>query len=189
MFILYAVLIGFVLGFFVGGRAAGLADLKLRWSWIIVAGLLVQVVLFSEPVSERIGGLGPPIYVASTAAVIAAVVANRAITGMLVVAAGAASNLLAIVANGGYMPVSAGAAAVLGAHERPAYSNSLQLPDPVLAPLTDIFALPPWVPFANVFSVGDVLIGVGIVIVIVAAMRARSERPTISVVKSFPFAD
>ena len=71
-------------------------------------------------------------------------------------AAGAASNLLAIVANGGYMPVSPGAAAVLGAHSPSAYSNSIQLPDPVLAPLTDIFALPPWVPFANVFSVGDV---------------------------------
>ncbi len=153
------------------------------------AGLLIQVVLFSEPVSERIGALGPPIYVASTAAVIAAVVANRAITGMLVVAAGAASNLLAIVANGGYMPVSAGAAAVLGAHSPSAYSNSKQLPDPVLAPLTDIFALPPWVPFANVFSVGDLLIGLGIVIVIVSAMRTRSARPAISVVKSFPFAD
>lgn len=189
MFILYAVLIGLVLGFLVGGRPAGLADLQLRWSWIIVGGLLVQVVLFSEPVSERIGALGPPIYVASTAAVIAAVVANRAITGMLVVAAGAASNLLAIVANGGYMPVSAGAAAVLGAHSPSAYSNSVQLPDPVLAPLTDIFALPPWVPFANVFSVGDILIGLGIVIVIVSAMRTRSARPAISVVQSFPFAD
>ena len=189
MFILYAVLIGLVLGFLLGGRPAGLGDLKLRWSWVIVGGLLVQVVLFSEPVSERIGTLGPPIYVASTAAVIAAVVANRAITGMLVVAAGAASNLLAIVANGGYMPVSAGAAAVLGAHERPAYSNSLQIPDPVLAPLTDIFAMPPWVPFANVFSVGDVLIGLGIAIVIVAAMRSRPARPATAVVSSFPFAD
>ena len=88
LFILYAVLIGLVLGFLVGGRPAGLAALQLRWSWVIVGGLLVQVVLFSEPVSERIGALGPPIYVASTAAVIAAVLANRAITGMLVVAAG-----------------------------------------------------------------------------------------------------
>ena len=189
MFILYAVLIGLVLGFLVGGRPAGLADLHLRWSWIIVAGLFIQVVLFSEPVSERVGALGPPIYVASTAMVIAAVVANRAITGMLVVAAGAASNLIAIVANGGYMPVSAGAAAVLGAHSPSNYSNSVQLPDPVLAPLTDIFALPPWVPFANVFSVGDVLIGVGIAIVIVSAMRSRAVGSAISVVRNFPFAD
>ena len=189
MFILYAILIGLVLGLLVGGRPAGLGDLKLRWSWIIVSGLLVQIVLFSEPVSERIGALGPPIYVASTLIVIGAVLANHAITGMLVVAAGAASNMIAIVANGGFMPVSAGAAAVLGAHQPPAYSNSIQLADPVLAPLTDIFAMPPWVPFANVFSVGDILIGVGIVIVIVSAMRSRPAGQGVSMVRQFPFVD
>ena len=42
---------------------------------------------------------------------------------------------------------------------------------PHLELLTDIFALPSWVPFANVFSLGDVILGVGVVLVIVAAMR------------------
>jgi hypothetical protein len=37
--------------------------------------------------------------------------------------------------------------------------------------LTDIFAIPAGLPFANVFSVGDVLLGIGIIVVIVAAMR------------------
>ena len=87
MFILYAVLIGLLAGFLAGGRLSGLAAIQLKWSWVILAGLLVQVVLFSEPVSARIGGLGPPIYVASTALVIGAVLANRAIRGMLIVAA------------------------------------------------------------------------------------------------------
>jgi hypothetical protein len=70
------------------------------------------------------------------------------------------------------MPASAGAAAALGKHDPTGYSNSALIPDPVLGPLTDIFALPAWLPFANVFSIGDVLIGVGIVLVIVKAMRA-----------------
>ena len=43
----------------------------------------------------------------------------------------------------------------------------------VLGPLTDIFTMPAWVPMANVFSVGDVLIGVGVAIAIVAAMHGR----------------
>lgn len=189
MFILYAVLIGLLLGFVAGGRPAGLAELHLRWSWIIVAGLFIQVVLFSEPVSERVGALGPPIYMASTAMVIAAILANRAIMGMVVVAVGAASNLAAIVANGGYMPVGAQAAATLGARHPATYSNSIQVPDPALAPLTDIFALPAWVPFANVFSVGDVVIGIGVALVIVFAMRARTAPAGPAVVRSFPFAD
>lgn len=177
MFILYAVLIGLVLGFLVGGRLAGLAAIQLRWSWVMLGGLLVQVVLFSEPVSARIGALGPPIYVASTAVVIGAVLANRAVTGMVIVALGAASNLAAIVANGGYMPADPDAVAALGGGHPTGYSNSAIVADPALAPLTDIFALPTWVPFANVFSIGDVLIGIGVVVVIVAAMRGGSRTP------------
>jgi hypothetical protein len=45
--------------------------------------------------------------------------------------------------------------------------------DPALWPLTDIFALPNWLPAANVFSIGDVLIGVGVAAVIALGMRGR----------------
>jgi hypothetical protein len=176
VFILYAVLIGLIVGTLSGGRPAGLAELRLRWSWVILAGLLTQVALFSEPVSARIGDLGPLIYVASTAAVLAAILANRAIPGMAVVALGAASNLAAIVANGGYMPAAPGAMASLGKADPTIYSNSAVLPDPTLAPLTDIFALPGWLPYANVFSIGDVIIGTGVALVIVLAMRSASGR-------------
>jgi hypothetical protein len=46
----------------------------------------------------------------------------------------------------------------------------------VLAPLTDIFALPPLLPFANVFSIGDVLISLGVAIAIAAGMRRGAPR-------------
>jgi hypothetical protein len=177
MFILYAVVMGLVVGLLVGGRLAGLGEIQLRWSWVILGGLLAQVVLFSAAVSDRVGDLGPPIYIGSTALVIAAILANRAIPGMRLVALGAASNLTAIVVNGGYMPASADAAAALGRAHPTSYSNSAVIPDPILAPLTDIFALPAWLPFANVFSIGDVLIGIGIGLVIVKAMRAGVAAP------------
>lgn len=183
MFILYAILIGLLAGFLAGGRLSGLAAIQLHWSWVMLAGLLVQVVLFSETVSARIGSLGPPIYVASTALVIGAVLANRAVRGMLIVVVGATSNLAAIVANGGYMPADPAAVAALGAAHPTAYSNSTIVSDPVLAPLTDIFVLPSWVPFANVFSVGDVLIGIGVGVVIVTAMRAW-DRPSTTLAAS-----
>ena len=171
MFILYAVVIGLLLGLLLGGRPAGLAALHVRFGPVMVAGLLVQVVLFSEAVTEVVGELGPPIYVASTLVVIGAVLLNLRIPGMALVALGAISNITAIVANGGYMPADAGAMAVLGRSEPTTYSNSTILAEPALKPLTDIFVLPPWVPFTNVFSIGDVLIAVGVVVVIVVAMR------------------
>jgi hypothetical protein len=177
VFILYAIVIGLVLGFALGGRLEGLARLQFRWGWVFVAGLLVQVVLFSDLVADRIGGLGVPIYVGSTALVAAAVAANLRIPGMAIVVAGALSNLVAIVANGGYMPASAAAMAALGKTPKPGYSNSSFDPNPALPWLTDIFALPRWLPSANVFSVGDVLIAAGVVVVMVVAMRSPAPAP------------
>ena len=171
MFILYAVPLGILLGLLLGGRFAGLATLQFRYGWVMVAGLLVQVVLFSTAVSDVVGEFGPPIYVISTAVVIVSVLLNLRITGMAIVALGATSNLLAIVLNGGYMPADVGAMAALSKTAPTTYSNSAVVAEPMLKPLTYIFALPTWVPFANVFSVGDVLICAGVVVVIVAAMR------------------
>ena len=180
MFMLYAILIGLLAGRLMGGSLANLGTLRIQWAPLAVVGLLTQVVLFFGPVAERIGALGAPIYVGSTALVLAVVLRNLRVPGLVFVAAGALSNLLAIVANGGFMPASAAAMAFLGKTVNPGYSNSAVVDSPALAPLTDIFALPPFMPFANVFSVGDVLISIGVAVVIAAAMRggAPGNLPT-----------
>ena len=175
MFILYGVLIGLVLGLLVGGRPAGLATLRIDYGWLMIAGLVVQIVLFSPFGAERVGDLGPPIYVGSTLVVAGAILANLRTAGMALVAVGAISNLAAIIANGGYMPADAGAMAAVGASPPTTYSNSAVVHDPALWPLTDIFAMPVWMPWSNVFSIGDVIIVVGVVIVIALAMRRPVE--------------
>jgi uncharacterized protein DUF5317 len=171
MFLLYAVVIGILVGFLMGGRLSGLGMLEFRWAPLALLGLAIQLLLFSGPISDRVGDLGPVIYVGSTALVLIVVARNIRISGMPLVALGAASNLLAIVANGGYMPASPAAAAAAGRVEATTYSNSAITESAVLAPLTDIFALPTWLPLSNVFSIGDVLIGVGVAMAIVVAMR------------------
>ncbi len=178
MFILYPLVFGLALGLLVGGRLGRLGSLRFRWAPAILLGLVAQVVLFSDPVTSRIGDLGPLMYVGTTLLVVLAIVRNWAIPGIPLVAAGAASNLLAIVANGGYMPAGSSAVAAMGKLAPAGYSNSALMPDPVLAPLTDIFAMPRWLPGANIFSVGDVLIGVGIVVTVVIAMRAGQDAPS-----------
>jgi hypothetical protein len=175
MFILYSLVIGLTVGLALGGRAAGLMELTFRWRWAVLAGIVTQVLLFSTPLNGAVGTLGPVIYVGSTALVLAAILVNRHITGMPVIALGAVANLTAIIANRGYMPADPGAMASLGQTISDTYSNSAIVSDPALRPLTDIFALPGWLPFANVYSIGDVLIGIGVVMVIVAAMRDASS--------------
>ena len=178
MFILYAIPIGIIAGYLLGGRLDRLGDLRFHWAWLAIAGLVVQVVLFSPPLQSVVGGAGPALYVASTLAVLAAVVRNWRIPGLAIVALGAGCNLLAIVANGGLMPASPEAVAAMGWDPTEGFSNSVVLADPALRPLTDIFALPTWVPAANVFSIGDVLIGIGVVVVIVLGRRGGAAAST-----------
>ena len=184
MFILYAIPIGIVAGWLAGGRLERLSTVRIRWAPVALLGLAVQVALFSDPFASSVREVGPPIYVASSAAVLVAVVRNLDLPGIAIVAIGAGCNLVAIVANGGYMPADPAALASIGGLG-PGYSNSEAIANPALQPLTDLFALPTWVPFANVFSVGDVLIGVGVAVAIVAGMRSggtdragRRESPT-----------
>lgn len=186
VFILYAVLAGIVLGLLTRGSPARLGDLRLRWAPLIVLGMAVQLALFSSPIGNALGDTAPLVYVLSNVMVLVAVAANLAIPGLVVVLAGGASNLLAIAANGGYMPVSAEALASMERTTKIDYSNSALRDEVVLAPLTDLFTMPVWVPMSNVFSIGDVLIGVGIAIAVVAAMHGRGpmiERPTVEVVR------
>ena len=175
MFMLYGVVGGMLLGWLTGGDIGGLSRASIRWAPLALVGLLAQFVLFLGPVAERVGALGMPIYLASTAAVLLVVLRNVRLTGFPLIAVGAACNLAAIVANGGYMPASAGALAVLGKSIGAGYSNSTLASQPQLWFLTDIFALPRWVPFANVFSIGDVLICLGVALAVWALMRGGAS--------------
>ena len=170
MFMLWAIPIGILLGLAAGGSLENLSRFRVRWAGLAVAGLLIQLVLFTRFGYSVAGGAGPAIYVVTTLAVFATVVRNIRLTGMPIVALGSLSNLAAIAANGGSMPADPAALAIAGLEAEP-HTNSVVLANPALQPLTDVFAIPAWLPLANVFSIGDVLIGVGLAIVLAAAMR------------------
>ena len=114
MFILYAVLAGLVVGLVTGGSPARLGDLRFRGRRSSPSGWSSRSLLFSTPLGDALGPVAPVVYIASNLAVLAAVWRNLAIPGLPLVLVGGASNLLAIVANGGYMPVSPEALAAMG---------------------------------------------------------------------------
>ncbi|HEV8403550.1 MAG TPA: DUF5317 domain-containing protein [Candidatus Limnocylindrales bacterium] len=171
MFVLYAIPIGILVGFVAGGHLERLAGLRLRWVPLILVGLAAQVAMYTAPAADLVGSFGPVLYIGSTAAVLVAVLRNVRVPGVALIAVGAGCNLAAVVANGGWMPADASALASIGGLDA-GYTNSIVVADPVLKPLTDLFALPPWLPFSNVFSLGDVLIGIGVAATIALAMRA-----------------
>ena len=164
MLLLYAIGIGLLVGRAAGGRISALADIHVRWWGLAVGGLVFQVLLFG-PLAARVGDAGPALYVASSSLVFIAMLRNLGLPGFPILAVGAALNMLVVVANGGYMPSSPHAWELLnGVAAIPAtdFSNSILIgPGTTLPFLADVYVLPRPVPFANVFSVGDVLIGIG----------------------------
>ena len=177
MFILYAIVAGLLMGFLLGGRLESIAETRFRWGWLAILALAIQLILFS-PLAGGLGDAARWIYVASTALVVIVVLANLRLPGLPIVLLGALSNLAAIVANGGSMPASPAALAALGGTVNNGPTNSIVVEHPALEPLTDIFAMPAWIPFANIFSIGDVLIAIGVAVAIAAAMRPRVARRT-----------
>jgi hypothetical protein len=87
---------------------------------------------------------------------------NRSTPGIPLITLGGALNLAAIAANDGVMPASAGALKRAGIEQGTAFSNSDFVPDAHLAWLGDVFAIPAAWPLSNVFSVGDIIVVVGI---------------------------
>jgi hypothetical protein len=175
MLLLYAIAAGLLAGSVAGGRIAALADLHIRWLGVAVVGLAFQLVLFHPILAERVGDLGPALYVASTIAVFAALLRNLSLPGLPIVALGAALNLVVVVANGGAMPSDPGAwVALTGVAAIPTddFTNSVLMgPGTALPWLGDVFVLPRPIPLANVFSMGDVLIAVGIAWCVARSMR------------------
>jgi hypothetical protein len=178
MLLLYFLAAGLLLGRLRGGRLSAIGATRFHWAWLALGGLMAQVMLFAEPVASRVGSAGPSLYVASTVIVLAALLRNVRLPGLALLAVGAGLNLVAIVSNGGLMPSSPEAwAALTGVASLPSadFSNSALITPATHFPfLGDIFHLPRPIPFANVFSVGDVLIGLGAVWFLVRAMHPHA---------------
>jgi hypothetical protein len=172
MFLLGCVVASLMLARVLGGRPSALAFLELRAAWAIVAALALQVLVISV-IPESTLPVHVPLHLLSYALAGYCVLANLRLPGIGLIGLGGLLNLVAIAANGGVMPASAGALAAAGLDRGAGFANSTVVDDAKVAFLGDVFALGG--PFPNVFSVGDVLLGLGVAWLIVAVSRRGSS--------------
>ena len=157
-----------------GGELSALTSLRVKAVWTAVTAIALQVVIIS--VLERVitHSLGSGLHLLSLGLAASFVIANRRIRGLWVVGLGGLLNVIAIAANHGVMPASAAAMHTAGLATTPdEFVNSGAVSHPKLAFLGDVFAWPKPLPLANVFSIGDVLLVVGIGIVLHHACGSR----------------
>ncbi len=142
-------------------RIRRLAALPIVGLWLVWAAFIIQILVF-EVIGYHIPVIASNVLHIGTYALCAVfLLRNRRLPGGLIIATGAMSNLLAIVANGGTMPADKIAWANAGLPEPTAFENSSFATDANLALLGDIYFIPAGWPLANVFSIGDVLIVIG----------------------------
>ena len=181
MIILIILLASIIVALLRGGRLMNLASLNLRWRGVIIAGFLLQVLIFSSFWESRNGlaGLTPLAYIVSMLLLLAALAANYRLPGMWLIAAGFFLNFAAIVLNGGHMPASPAAMQIAGMpvlQPGQISSNSIGMGANTIAFfICDIFAMPQGFIFPNVFSVGDILIAAGAVYL---AQKALVDSPS-----------
>ena len=156
-----------------GGRLGALAEVSFQRAWALPAALGLQMlIVYVLPGAP--GELRNAAHVASYVLALVFVVANRRVPGLLVIAAGGALNFLAIAANAGVMPASPSALATAGLADTPGqFASSAGVAHPTLGFLGDVFAVPASWPVHNVFSVGDVLIVLGVAIGLHVICRSR----------------
>lgn len=174
--VLATVLGAIAFGYARRGRLGNLAFVELRHGWLVVVSVLAQGALAAVKVAGGpVTAVSAPLLVASHGALLAFVVCNRLLPGMLLVFTGFAMNAAVITANGA-MPVSAQALLTVSGGEATTISpgkHRLLVDGDVLTPLADVFAIPV---LRTVVSAGDVVLAAGVGILMVNLML-RHPRP------------
>lgn len=175
MILLTAILAGVPIGWLVARwRKRPWAFPNLKSLWLVIVAFLPQFLAFYLPATRtRIpDALASAGLIASQVLLLVFCWCNRRVPGFWVMALGTACNLLVILVNGGFMPISPETAARLVSAEvlenlkvgnRFGYGKDiLLLPAHTrLAWLSDTLLPPEWFPYQVAFSLGDALLAAG----------------------------
>jgi hypothetical protein len=167
-------LVTLVAALWLGGSLRGFLHAGIRGWPAMLATFAVELVLYNPPVDRQAWAMqiGPWIWLATKLVLLAVLIWNAAPSAgrvswpWRVAALGIGLNSLAIGLNDGHMPQSTDAALALwgSSHIDPSRLQNVAPmgPQTLLPWLGDVFAEPGWLPRANVVSIGDILLSVGV---------------------------
>jgi hypothetical protein len=157
-----AIALGILAALVTGGDWRRLRLLRIRGVPLVIAAGALRL-------SAQLLALPSIVYVAALVMFAVASLLNRRIPGMPLVTVGILMNVTVILFNGG-MPVDLAAAAEIGVSVRNDGLHVPLTPGTVLPLLADIW---PVRPFANIYSIGDVVLACGGFIAALLIVRSR----------------
>jgi hypothetical protein len=192
MILAAAILLSAVSAWLRGGRLTNLSKITLKWGGLAVSAFAIQALfIYQGPTRQVVGEWGWQELVLSLAHLLLLAVAwvNRDLKGSAWIGVGLLMNWAAMVANGGWMPITPTAlvqaghgdlAPSLAAGTRVYSSKNIVLPrdETRLWPLSDIFVFAEPFPIPSIFSGGDVLVAVGAFLLIQGAMLGHDSTAT-----------
>src|SRR5262245_9843832 len=110
------IVVGLVVGLLAGGRVEALTSARIRFAALIAIAIVVRSgtqLLIASGV-ELADALRLPLYAAAFGVLVGALWLNRSGPGLVLVLVGTACNAIAILVNGGWMPVYVPALAAAG---------------------------------------------------------------------------
>lgn len=183
-FVIFVLVVG-IIALSTGGSVNNLKNIRFKHSWLVLVALAIKIITnsnlrFSLGVSDA---MAPVLYTTSLALITLFITLNIRLRGIAMVGLGLAGNLLAIAANGGYMPVKREylclTAATAGELDKinqglPLYNHIATGAHTKLYYLCDIILMPNGILISRIFSIGDVLITIGGSIFIWTYLKSRS---------------
>jgi len=175
MILVFAIAIGLLAGFIKASlEGVPYQTKELRYLWLVLMAALPQLLIYFLPVTrERVSDQWVPIILVGTQLILLLFVwLNRKSSFIWLMGLGLLLNFVVISLNGGWMPLSP---ATLVSQSVPAsqwqigarfgYSKDLVMAKEStnLWILSDILTLPKWIPYRVAFSIGDVLLGFGVI--------------------------
>jgi hypothetical protein len=188
MILLLAVIAAIIIALVRGGRFSALVNVPVRWGVLPILAFAIQALFIYQAPLRKDAGLWSWqewLFLSSHALLLVTVWVNRRLPGVLWIGVGLLLNLAVMIANGGWMPIAPAAVLQAGYSDlapslepgtRLYSSKNIVLPPEgtALRFLSDVFILARPFPVPSVFSIGDVFVAMGVLLLIQSAMLGPS---------------
>ncbi len=182
MLFIVLILLSFIISIIINRGFGGIENKEIQAGYLIVVGFAIQIAIFNDKfAASSLNKLTPFLYIISLIILLIFLLLNINYKGILISLTGFLLNFVAILANGGYMPQDLGKLKLIGETGKVKllqkfgyfYNARIMNNKTHLNFLGDRIVLPFPKSISSVYSIGDIIIVIGICLFIFEYMTVK----------------